>query len=231
LKHCFKEYLSNFITENKKRRIEEVLEKRTRYVTVVLEDIFKPHNASAVLRTVDCFGLQDVHVIENNNQYKVNPYVTRGASQWVDLLRYREKGAENTKRCYESLKERGFKIYATTPNAEGILPEEINLDHKVALALGNEHTGLSSEAIEYADELVRLPMHGFTESYNISVTASICLYDLVKRLHASEIHWKITEDEKEDLRMKWYRRVVKRIDIHEKAYLNQQKLHDVKENN
>lgn len=217
-----KTYLAAFITENKKARIEEVLSKRTRYVTLVLEDIFKAHNASAVLRTVDCFGLQDIHIIENYNNYKVNPYVTRGASQWIDLIKHNKKGENNTALCYQSLKDQGYKIYATTPNSEGILPEDILLDHKIAIALGNEHEGLSDYALKHADGLVRLPMYGFTESFNISVTAAICLYDLIRRLFNSEIHWQLSEWEKEELRLKWYMKIVKRSDLHEKEFNKQQ---------
>jgi tRNA (guanosine-2'-O-)-methyltransferase len=217
-----KEYFSNFITENKKNRIDEVLEKRTRYVTVVLEDIYKPHNASAVLRTVDCFGLQDVNVIENYHTYHVNPYVTRGASQWVDLLRFREKGENNTAHCFKALKEQGYKIFATSPNVEGVFPEHIDISQKIAIVLGNEHRGLTDYALQNADALVRLPMFGFTESYNISVTAAICLHDIVRKLYGSDIDWKLSEEEKEELRLKWYRKVVKRPDILEKEFLKHQ---------
>ncbi|GMQ28566.1 RNA methyltransferase [Algoriphagus confluentis] len=217
-------YLSQFITAHKKEVMEKVLRQRTRFITVVLEDIFKPHNASAVLRTCDCFGIQDIHVIEKTNQYKINPYVTRGASQWVDLYKYFEKDGSSVKSCFQHLRKQGYRIAATTP-AEGAIPiHDLNPDQKLALVFGNEHEGISSEVKEEADLLVHIPMLGFTDSFNISVTASIFLFDLIKKAEKyNHPDFFLSDKEKDDIRIKWYRTVVKHAEVHEKVFWEKNK--------
>lgn len=215
------EYLGKYITAHKKAVIEKALAERTRHFTVVLEDIFKPHNASAVLRTCDCFGIQDVHIIEKENQYKVNPYVTRGASQWIDLHKYHSKENSPVLDCFSTLREKGYQIFGTSPVPGSLTIDQLDPRKKIALVFGNEHEGISKEVEEYADGLVHIPMMGFTESFNISVSASIFLYDLRKRAKENEIEgFFLSEEEKQELRMKWYREIVKRSDLHEKAYYN-----------
>lgn len=217
------DYLGKFITDHKKSVIERVLAKRTTYFTVVLEDIFKPHNASAVIRTCDCFGIQDIHVIEKTNQYKVNPYVTRGASQWVDLHKYFQEDRSSVDACFDSLREKGYKIYGTSPDPSSISVYDLQPDQKLALVFGNEHEGISAEVKSKADGLVHIPMLGFTDSFNISVSASIFLHDLVKKaenLGIEDFH--LSDNEKNQLRMKWYRSVVKNSEIHEKVFRKNQ---------
>ena len=215
----FLTYLSDFITPHKTALIEEILNKRTRYFTVVLENIYKPHNASAVLRTADCFGLQDIHVIEKENSYKINPYVTRGASQWVDLYKYSNESGNAVHDCFTTLRKEGYRIMATSPKAGSIPIHELEPDQKLALVFGNEHEGVSQEILEQADGLVHIPMYGFTESFNISVAASIFLFDLLNKVKAREIpDFYLTEKEKETLRSTWYRGLVKQVKIHEKEF-------------
>ncbi|WPR77431.1 RNA methyltransferase [Algoriphagus sp. NG3] len=214
------DYLGQYITDHKKAVMEKVLAHRTRFLTVVLEDIFKPHNASAVLRTCDCFGIQDVHVIEKVNRYKINPYVTRGASQWVDLHKYYTPGGSAVQDCFSSLRKNGYKIYGTSPLPGSVSICDLEPDQKLALVFGNEHEGISQEVKENVDGLVHIPMLGFTESFNISVAASISLYELVKKSNNyNHPDFYLTEEDKQILRMKWYRSVVNRADLHEKAYL------------
>jgi tRNA (guanosine-2'-O-)-methyltransferase len=218
--HDLLEYLGRYITDHKKSVIEKVLAKRTRHLTVVLENIFKPHNASAVIRTCDCFGLQDIHIIEKTDQYKVNPFVTRGASQWIDLHKHYKPESNSVDNCFASLREKGYKIYGTSPAPTALPIYELQPDEKLALVFGNEHAGISEEVKIKADGLVHIPMLGFTDSFNISVSASIILYDLVKKVE--ELHlpkFYLSESEKNTLRMKWYRSVVKNSDIHEKVFL------------
>ena len=214
------DYLSQYITDHKKSVMEKVLTQRTRFLTVVLEDIFKPHNASAVLRTCDCFGIQDVHVIEKVNMYKINPFVTRGASQWIDLHKYHNKEGSAVQDCFSALKQKGYKIYGTSPLPGSISIHDLEPDEKIALVFGNEHEGISAEVQENVDGLVHIPMLGFTESFNISVAASIALYELVKKVeNYDHPDFYLTEYEKQILRMKRYRSVVTRAELHEKAYL------------
>lgn len=217
--HGLLDYLGRFITQRKKLVMEQVLSKRTRHLTVVLEDIFKPHNASAVIRTCDCFGLQDVHVIEKTNQYKVNPYVTRGASQWVDLHKYYQGDGKSVDACFDSLRKKGYKIYGTSPSPDSISIHDLQPGEMLALVFGNEHAGISEEVKAKADGLVHIPMLGFTDSFNVSVSASVFLFDLVKKAQQMNIeNFHLSESEKDELRMKWYRTVVKNSGIHERVY-------------
>jgi tRNA (guanosine-2'-O-)-methyltransferase len=215
-------YLAQFITEHKLKKMEEVLSWRTRRITVAIEDVFKSHNASAVIRNCDAAGIQDLHIIENYQKYKVNPYVTRGSSQWINLIRYNLPEVDNTKKCYEALRSQGYIIVATVPGKDGKTLEKFEINQKIALILGNEFNGLSSWAIENADLKLSLPMYGFTDSYNISVTAALCLHHLVQKLHQSNIAWGLSEDEKEKIRLAWYKKAVKRSDLHAKLFLGKE---------
>jgi tRNA (guanosine-2'-O-)-methyltransferase len=214
------EHLSQYITDNKRELIDNALEERTRHLTIVVEDIFQSHNASAVVRTCDCFGIQDIHVIENRNKYTVNPDVTLGSSKWVDIIKYSESSDNNTRNCIEKLKTKGYKIIATTPHHNDVDLDTLPVDHKTALIFGNEKDGLSPEAIEMADGFVKIPMFGFTESFNISVSAAICMHHLMYKLRQSDIDWKLSKEEKEEIKLRWIKGIIKKGDLLEKEFLN-----------
>jgi tRNA (guanosine-2'-O-)-methyltransferase len=217
-------YLAQYITPHKRAAIERVLSQRTRFFTVVLEDIFKPHNASAVLRTCDCFGIQDIHLIEKTDTYKINPFVTRGASQWVDLHKHYTASGSAVDQCFDTLHEKGYKIYGTSPVADSLSIHDLPLfpDQKIALIFGNEHEGISEEVKSKVDGLVHIPMRGFTESFNISVSASIFLFELIKRVSEFDsANFHISEQERSELRLRWYKDIVPHADIHEKHFRSQ----------
>jgi tRNA (guanosine-2'-O-)-methyltransferase len=216
------EYLLEFLSENKKNLFEKIIEERTKHLTVVVEDIFQPQNASAVLRTCDVFGIQDVHIIENENEYNVNPKVVHGASKWITLHKYNEK-KNNTLDCINQLKSAGYKVYGTTPHTDDCLIQDIPLDNKVALMFGTELTGLSDIAMKNVDDFVKIPMYGFTESLNISVSAAVSLYELSKRLKESEIDWHLSEQEKTEQLIVWAKKVIKDGSKIEQLYLNKLK--------
>ena len=211
-------FLSGFITDNKKDKFEEIIRYRTRFITLVLEDIFQPHNASAVLRSCDCFGVQDVHIIENTNKYEVNPDVALGSSKWLSIYKYNTL-ENNTTLCLKQLKDSGYTIVATSPHSEEYTPENLPLDRKIALVFGTELEGLSQQALQMADASVKIPMYGFTESLNISVSAALLLRTLTERLRKSGFDWHLTEDQKLDICIAWVKNVVKRADLLEKEFL------------
>lgn len=213
----FVEYLSQFITEKRMQRFEEVLRNRTRHLTIVLEDIYQAQNASAVVRTCECLGIQYVHIIEQNNVYTLNKDVVVGASKWIRVHKHK-KNENNTRTCYERLRAQGYRIFATTPNKNGYTPEDLPIDQKVAIVLGNEAEGLTNTAITEADGCIQIPMYGFTESYNISVAASIIAYQLVQRLHQSSVQWQLDEEEKNEIRLRWMKKVIKRVDLLETEF-------------
>ena len=211
------DYLLGFITDHKKQKIEDIIVNRTKYLTVVLEDIYQPHNASAVLRSCDCFGIQDIHIIENVNKYNVNPDVALGSSKWVTINKYSKK-ENNTADCIQSLKVRGYKIVATLPDEKYPTLEELKFDKKVALIFGTEAEGLTEGAIQSADEYVRIKMYGFTESFNISVSVALCLHYLSTKLRESNIDWRMSEEEKLETSITWVKNIVKRSDLLEKEF-------------
>jgi len=210
-------YLLGFITENKRNKFEKIIKYRTRYLSVVLEDIYQPHNASAVLRTCDCFGIQDVHIIENKNKYDVNPDVALGSSKWLTMIKHNEN-EENTIETFNKLKNQGYKIVATSPHKDQFMLDELPLDQKTALVFGTELNGLSDVALENSDYFVKIPMYGFTESFNISVSAALSLHYLTEKLRKSEINWQLPEDEILDIKLDWVRNVIKHSDLIEKDF-------------
>lgn len=213
------DYLSGFITEQRKENFHQVLNFRTRYITLVLEDIYQSHNASAVLRSSECFGIQDVHIIENRNEYNINPDVTLGSNKWLTICRYNQK-ENNTEEAITRLRQNGYRIVATTPHHAN----QVDLDAfdlypgKCALIFGSELNGISDSVKSLADEFLIVPMFGFTESFNISVSAAIVLYQLTYRLHKSNINWQLKEDEKRELFLDWIKKTIKRPDLLEQEF-------------
>lgn len=212
------DFLWEFITDNRKQKFEEVLSYRTRYLTVVLEDIFQPQNASAVLRSCDLTGIQDIHIIENKYEYEINPDVVVGSSKWLDLQKY-NTAENNTLSTIQTLKSKGYRIVATTPHENDFTPDTLPLDKPIALLFGTEKTGLSDIALQNSDAFIQIPMFGFTESFNISVSAALLMYSLSKRLHESEdIQWHLSKEEKQLLLFDWTRKSIKRVETFEKEF-------------
>lgn len=198
--------------------MDKVLDDRTRYVTVVLENIYQPHNASAVLRSCDCFGIQDVHIIENSYQYEHNPHVSLGAAQWLNLHRFNTL-ENNTPDCIHHLKKEGYRIVATTPDAKAVDIHDFDVSKgKFALLFGTEKFGLTPEACELADEFIRIPMYGFTESFNISVSVSLCLFHFTGRIRAGKTAWQLSEEEQIDIYLDWFRNTTTNFELIERKY-------------
>ena len=196
-------HLAEVVTPSRRTRIETALALRTRYVAAVLEDVYQPQNASAVLRTCEALGVQDVHVVEALNRFEIRRNVVQGADKWLTIRRYNQAGEDNTRACLGALKSEGYRIVATTLREESMPLGDLSLETKAALCFGAEERGLSEVAHEMADVLVRIPMHGFTRSFNISVAAALCLREFTERLHGSDVSWQLTEGERMDLRLEW----------------------------
>ena len=197
------DYLSGFINEERRERLQQVLGERTRHITVVLEDVYQPQNASAVMRTCECFGIQELHVIENLYEYRLNPAVVQGSSKWIDLIRHNREEQDNSRACIEELKQRAYRIIAMDPAPGGKTVDQLDISDKLALCFGSEEPGLSATLLDLADETVKIPIHGFTQSYNLSVSAGISLYTLVTALRNSAVDWRLHEPDATDLYIKW----------------------------
>ena len=197
------DYLSGFINEERRERLREILRQRTRHITVVLEDIYQPQNASAVLRTCECLGIQEIHVIESLHEYQLNPAVVQGASKWIELVKHNRAEEDNTRACIDHLRQRGYRIIAMAPASAGKTVEQLDVGNKLALCYGSEEPGLSATLQDLADETVRIPMHGFTQSYNLSVSVGISLYTLITSLRCSGVNWQLDKCDTTDLYIKW----------------------------
>ena len=206
-------HLGELITEDRLSLFNKVLNERTNYITVALENIYQPHNASAVLRTADCFGVQNVHVIENDNAYNINPDVALGSYKWINLVRH-NKLENNTLSAINHLKKDGYRIVATTPHTNDVTLNDFDLNAgKVALFFGTELMGLTDTVLENADEFLKIPMYGFTESFNISVSASIILHQLTGRLRSSTIDWNLSQTHKDFTMYRWLMNSIKKSDL------------------
>ncbi len=211
-------YLSHHITPERLNLFNRIIEHRTKYITVVLEDIFQSQNASAVLRSCDCFGIQNVHIIENRNEFQLDTEVSLGSSKWLSLHKYNQ-GKNNSLAAIKTLKKQGYKIIATTPHKnDQELPNFNITTGKTALVFGSELPGVSDIILNEADEFLKIPMFGFTESFNISVSAAIILHHLTDKLRSSEINWELTEEEKTDVKIQWIRNTIKRSELIEKRF-------------
>ncbi len=209
-----KRLLSEFyqlIPEEKGQLFDAIAAQRTDYLTVVLEEIYQEHNASAIIRTCDCFGLQELHVIEKDNQYKVQRDIARGANKWVDLFNY-NLGEEPLMDCFSSLKRRGYRLAALTPDATETI-ETVALDQPLALVFGTEWEGISDKVREEVDVQIKIPMYGFTESFNVSVSVALTLQALRRRLTEENIPWQFSEDRQTDIKLRWCQKYMRNGDI------------------
>lgn len=192
------EQATQFFSENKRALFDRLAPLRTRHISVVLEDIYQSHNASAVLRSCDCFGVQDVHVVEARNPFNPAGDVAVGSSKWVDYYRY-----NSIQDVYRNLHAKGYRIVATLPHENDTMIGDLDISQPTALVFGTELTGLTQEAIDGADAYVKIPMYGFTESFNISNSVAILVSNMVERLHHSNVNWQLSDDEITEQTFEW----------------------------
>lgn len=207
-------YLEAFITEERRDKFLKVLSQRTKHFTVAIEDIFQLHNTSAVMRTCEIFGLQELHVVEEKYGKKIDKEIAMGAQKWVDVERYNSVSA-----CINMLKSKGYRIIATSPHNDSCQLDNFDISQPAALFFGTERLGLSDEVLSKADGFLKIPMFGFTESINVSSSAAIIIQQLSTRLRQTNIPWQLSEDEILEKRIDWTRKTIKDIDFVTQRYL------------
>lgn len=210
-------YLEGFITENRRDAFFKILAQRSRHFVVAIEDIYQLHNTSAVLRTCEVFGVQELHVVEEKYGKKIDKEIALGAQKWVDVDRY-----NTTTECINQLKSRGYKIIATSPHAEAADLDDFDITERAAIFFGTEKKGLTQEVLDQADGFIKIPMLGFTESLNISSSAAIIIQNISQRLRKSNIKWQLTEEELLEKRIDWTQKSIKDIDFITQRYLDRQ---------
>ena len=207
-KQALLRHFSGLVTENRWNLFSRVSSARTRYITVAIENLYQSHNASAVIRSCECFGVQDVHFIENEYEYQVNDEIAMGSDKWLDIQRY-NAAETNTAACLDLLKKQGYRLIATVPKPDAVSIYDFDVTHgKFALLFGTEKEGLSKEALSMADEYLYIPMQGFTESFNISVSAALCLFQLTHEVR-TKVDWQLSENELLDLQLDWLKKSIK----------------------
>lgn len=213
------QYLSEFVTPERLTLFNKILSLRTNYLTVVLEDLYQTQNTSAVVRTAECFGIQNIHVIENTHVFQFNKDVVRGASNWVTVNRYNQT-AMNTPETLQKLRQEGYRIVVATPHEHDVDLEDFDLEKgKAAIVFGCERPGLTKWAKKEADEFMKIPMVGFTESLNVSVAVSVVLHHLTHQLRNNpSIDWQVADNEKQKIMLDWLRTSIKRVDLLEKKF-------------
>jgi tRNA (guanosine-2'-O-)-methyltransferase len=206
-------FLENILTENRKTKFLKVLQNRTKHFTVVVEDVFQMHNASAVMRSCEVFGIQELNVIEQRYGKRIDKEIAMGAQKWVDINTF-----DSISHCVETLKNKGYQIIATTPHKNDCLMDDFDISRPSALFFGTERDGLSEEILQKADGFLKIPMVGFTESLNISVSAAIIIQNLTNRLRKSDIDWHLSEEEILAKRLTWAKKSIKDIKRIEERY-------------
>lgn len=209
-------FLENILTENRKANFLKVLENRTKHFTVVVEDVFQMHNASAVMRSCEVFGIQELNVIEERYGKRIDKEIAMGAQKWVDINTF-----ASVTNCIETLKNQGYQIIATTPHDNDCLLDDFDISKPSALFFGTERDGLSEEVLQSADGFIKIPMVGFTESLNISVSAAIIIQNLTNRLRESTINWHLSEAEILEKRLDWAKSSIKDIKRIEQRYFSE----------
>ena len=213
---AYLEFLENILTENRKERFLNVLKNRTRHFTVAVEDVFQMHNTSAVMRSCEVFGIQELNIIEQRFGKRIDKEIAMGAQKWVDINAF-----DSITGCLDNLQSRGYQIIATTPHEDDCLLEDFDISKPCALFFGTERDGLSEEIIKRADGSLKIPMVGFTESLNISVSAAIIIQNLTERLRKSNIQWKLSENELIEKRLQWAKNSIKDIKRIEARYYSE----------
>ncbi len=205
--HDLLAYLEGYLTEERKQRFLEVLHQRTKHITVAIEDVYQLHNTSAIIRSCDVFGVQEVHVVEDRFGKRLDKNIAVGAEQWVDVTRYR-----NTTSCISALKEKGYQIIATTPHNDSTLLSDFFPSEKSAIFFGTEKEGLSEEVMKQADGFLKIPMVGFSESLNVSVSAAIIIQAVAHKIRNSDVKWQLSEFEMLEKRLDWTKKSIKDVE-------------------
>ena len=192
------EYLQQFLTEERRQKIEHFSQDSSDFVLPIIEDVYQFRNAAAIVRSVEACGFHKIVAMESENEFNPNYRVTKGAENWVEVERL-----PHNLESLKQIKNRGYKIVAVSPENNATQLSDFIISEPVALVFGTEKEGVSAEILDFADETLAIPMYGFTKSFNVSVAAAICVYDLRQKLESSEINFKLSEDKLWEMKVRW----------------------------
>lgn len=213
------ESVKEFVTPERQDLYDHILQYRTRHFTIALEDIFQEHNAGALARTAECYGIQDVHVMKNHNEFRIAKGMAKGAKSWLDTFTY--DGEDSVVQCSDHLRKQGYQIVATTPHKKAHTLHDFDISKKSAFFFGTEKDGLNQHIIDTADAYIYVPIYGVTESYNVSITSAIILHELVNKLHQSEFDWRLSDHEQVTKKLEWAYQIIRKPKILYRNYLKE----------
>jgi tRNA (guanosine-2'-O-)-methyltransferase len=211
-------YLKRFLTDERLKKIEKYAIESSDFVLPVMEDIFQFRNAAAIVRSVEACGFHKIVAMESENKFSPNLKVTKGAETWVEVQKM-----PHTLDSLKEIKKSGYKILAVSPEHNATMLPDYNLTEPVALVFGTEKEGVTDEILNFADETLAVPMYGFTKSFNVSVAAAICFYELRQKLIKSAMDYKLTGDKLWELKVRWAKNSIPRGEEVLKSYLKGQR--------
>ena len=198
------DYLKQFLTDERLSKIEHFSLESSDFVLPVMEDVYQFRNAAAIVRSVEACGFHHVVALEEENVFNPNLKVTKGAETWVQV----EKMPNNLDSLKE-IKSRGYRILAVSPEKNATMLPDYEVKEPIALVFGTELEGVSDEILDFADETLAIPMFGFTKSFNVSVAAAICMYELKQKLMKSGIDYKLSKEKLLELKIRWAKNSIK----------------------
>ena len=191
-------YLEKFLTEERLQKINFFAPESSDYLLPVMEDIFQFRNAAAIVRSVEACGFHKIVAMESENVFNPNLRVTKCAETWVEVEKL-----PHSLDSIKKIKNRGYKIVAVSPEKNATLLPDFSISEPVALVFGTEKEGVTEEILDFADETLAIPMYGFTRTFNVSVAASICMYELKQKLLKSGIDYKLSEEKMWQMKVRW----------------------------
>ncbi|RMZ58944.1 TrmH family RNA methyltransferase [Chryseobacterium nematophagum] len=192
------EYLQQFLTEERLNKIEFFSKESSDFILPVMEDVYQFRNAAAIVRSVEACGFHKIIAMEEENVFNPNLTVTKGAETWVEV----DKMPKSIN-SLRHIKEQGYKIVAVSPEKNAVMLPDYQVTEPIALVFGTELEGVSDEVIDFADETLAIPMYGFTKSFNVSVAAGICIYELKQKLLHSNLDYKLSEEKLLKMKIRW----------------------------
>ncbi|AZA53550.1 TrmH family RNA methyltransferase [Chryseobacterium sp. G0201] len=192
------EYLKQFLTDERLRKIDHFSPESSDFVLPVMDDVYQFRNAAAIIRSVEACGFHKVVAMEEENVFDPNLTVTKGAETWVEV----EKMPKNID-SLQKIKDRGYKILAVSLEKNAVMLPDYQITEPIALVFGTEMAGVSEEVIDFADETLAIPMYGFTRSFNVSVAAGICMYELKQKLINSNLDYKLSDEKLLKMKIRW----------------------------
>ena len=198
------DYLQQFLTDERLSKIEHFSKESSDFVLPVMEDVYQFRNAAAIVRSVEACGFHHVVALEEENVFNLNLKVTKGAETWVQV----EKMPNNLDSLKE-IKSRGYRILAVSPEKNATMLPDYEVKEPIALVFGTELEGVSDEILDFADETLAIPMFGFTKSFNVSVAAAICMYELKQKLMKSGIEYQLSDEKLLELKIRWAKNSIK----------------------